>query len=497
MATVDNNLGQKWRFSVSISRFIVVLMLLVLLLGANERYWIVSIRNHNRNFTLEESLLKNVAHMRPITIYNDEAETTKACGIPNVCLHSSHSEGKTERVVYVPSEYESLKRRLQSCLGFQLEMKFYNRASPPTSLREPLRSRMDVDSLGLPVVDRYFTHFAHFGPEFLRNLLPISLFLSKPRRLRPRCLSQNGSISECTEMYKWPSNPRVIVSSSASKVKWTQDFLALITKDGQYLHNMTAYDAEDAPPICVRSMLTSGTRYSSSVQIHDRWLQSRGVIRNLKQKLPCSPRVVVLLREWNWRLARTIPDPQRSELRSAIEKQLSSVGIKPKVELIVNLSHARDFTKQIAVMQRADILVCVHGAELTNALFMRRNAHVIELSPFGFQYGYFDGVFATAGVKSVRLCAPPDPTEFRKCIIKSESKINAENAHKMPPVIEYNRLLQQYRANNNTTPTKESCQLHNPSAVICARSQQLPIKPIRVAVAVAKRASDLCNSAKN
>eukprot|EP00181_Compsopogon_caeruleus_P002422 CAMPEP_0184686800 /NCGR_PEP_ID=MMETSP0312-20130426/24108_1 /TAXON_ID=31354 /ORGANISM="Compsopogon coeruleus, Strain SAG 36.94" /LENGTH=94 /DNA_ID=CAMNT_0027142287 /DNA_START=207 /DNA_END=487 /DNA_ORIENTATION=+ len=52
----------------------------------------------------------------------------------------------------------------------------------------------------------------------------------------------------------------------------------------------------------------------------------------------------------------------------------------------VNVSHevkqfdSEPFNAQAETMQRADILVSVHGAEMTNVVFLRKDSHVIEIS---------------------------------------------------------------------------------------------------------------------
>lgn len=60
-------------------------------------------------------------------------------------------------------------------------------------------------------------------------------------------------------------------------------------------------------------------------------------------------------------------------------------------------------------MQESDIVVAVHGAGLTNMIFMREGSHVLEMVPFT----YFPSIFRDfgtqhLGVSSLQISAEPD-----------------------------------------------------------------------------------------
>lgn len=89
-------------------------------------------------------------------------------------------------------------------------------------------------------------------------------------------------------------------------------------------------------------------------------------------------------------------------------------------------------------MQKADVLVTVHGAELSNALFLRRNARLIELMPFGGSTTYFKIALADRiHARHIAYATDPDPERFYKCVEKYEmNRLLAEaldvyNRHKV------------------------------------------------------------------
>eukprot|EP00171_Calliarthron_tuberculosum_P009548 IDg9548t1 len=449
---------------------------------------------------LPPQVLKRAEHASSIKIYTDEAQSTQVCGIPDACVLSAYDADAFKRVVYVPARYQRHKTRLSRCIPYNFDLQFYDRSSPPRELQKPLRDRINVDALGIPITDNFFAHFAHFGPQFVGyTLLPTSLFLAKNRTLRVRCLSNSGELSECAGTNAWPTALRVVVGESEFVTGWVRDFLGMLTQDGRYLHKTRAYNASHAPPLCFRSLLVTKRGYDSGLEVHDRLLRSKGISRVLApgRGRACAPRVVVLLRAWKWRVARTVPERARNALRTVIESRLAAANITPNVEVIIDLSQGRNLSQQIAVMQRADILLAVRGAELTNTIFMRNGATVIEISPFGNHFGYFEGLFGSAKLNFVRLCSPPDPPEFRKCVIKAEPNVTSANVDRAPAVVEYNLLTQQFRTENNPITSPKACRLDLFRARVCARSQQIPIDPSKIAAVVAQRAGALCNSASH
>eukprot|EP00180_Rhodochaete_pulchella_P003650 Plantae.Rhodophyta-Rhodochaete_pulchella.ctg6433.p1 GENE.Plantae.Rhodophyta-Rhodochaete_pulchella.ctg6433~~Plantae.Rhodophyta-Rhodochaete_pulchella.ctg6433.p1 ORF type:complete len:552 (-),score=71.44 Plantae.Rhodophyta-Rhodochaete_pulchella.ctg6433:1943-3598(-) len=127
----------------------------------------------------------------------------------------------------------------------------------------------------------------------------------------------------------------------------------------------------------------------------------------------CSLQVVVLDRQPGE--ARSIVDVEKltDSLRSA---KLSTtdgkdIGLSVRVARFASVS----FEEQIETMQEAHVVLSVHGAELTNLVFARVGALVIEITPFGYSVGPFDSISRGVGLNHVRLRAAPDLTALRTC----------------------------------------------------------------------------------
>jgi hypothetical protein len=75
-----------------------------------------------------------------------------------------------------------------------------------------------------------------------------------------------------------------------------------------------------------------------------------------------------------------------------------SRGLPVKVAYFEDLT----FLEQVLLMSRTAILVAVHGAGLTNSIFLPVGAAVLEISPFRFNYNLYERIAMNAGLVYVR-----------------------------------------------------------------------------------------------
>lgn len=141
----------------------------------------------------------------------------------------------------------------------------------------------------------------------------------------------------------------------------------------------------------------------------------------------------------------------------------------------------------MAIIQRADIVLAVHGAEFFNFLFLCKGTVVIELSPFGFFWPYLDKFISMAGASVNRLCMAPEHNRFRKCIQwKAGNFTEAFN--------EYKHMAKRYHLDVNMTGDASTCMLKNQFGFSCTRWQPAVFDPARVASVVAEHARTMCNN---
>jgi Glycosyltransferase 61 len=111
--------------------------------------------------------------------------------------------------------------------------------------------------------------------------------------------------------------------------------------------------------------------------------------------------------------SRSIPNAE--ELIDALHKESNLLRIKVVVTERIDFSsiHIR---KQFEVMQNTQILISVHGAELSNVLFLRRGASVSEVYPFRHTPTIFRDVLHALGIHHQKYIAKPDGETYQKCI---------------------------------------------------------------------------------
>lgn len=104
------------------------------------------------------------------------------------------------------------------------------------------------------------------------------------------------------------------------------------------------------------------------------------------------------------------------DVRAALLKEAS------RLEISINLVEREDFadipfSAQVQTMQHTHSLISVHGAELSNTLFMRRGGTVVEVYPFRYTPTVFTSLINICGLKHKIFIADPDIRSYKKCIL--------------------------------------------------------------------------------
>lgn len=427
----------------------------------------------------------------PLRLYTNTTGSAIACMIPNVCFSNS---GGRKQVLLVPARLRSHNTLLRACVPSNLPIDYYETGTVDSGL-----NRIDVDVLGIPFVDKFYKHFAHLGPKIIAfSLLPSSLFLSKNRTIVPHCVTPSGKPRSCETRSEWPVRPRIVVGDHVihnRKGVWNQDFTRLISNNFAYLHVQKFKNENDIPTMCYRSAITSPLRYDGSVELHDRILREKGVQRTLElgsNSELCKPRVVVLLRAPGRKLHRTFPEDMRVKLLETLDDQLKRANLVADPEIIVDLGSGRTPLQQMEVFQRADVLASAHGAELTNALFLRNEARVIELSPFGLYDSWFHKTIRAAHAQETKICAPPDRQQFKACIKDRMVKRGEDRNHvnQSPAMKEFDELANSHQLHPDQ-PKK--CQLKEEESRRCVRKQHILIDAEELSALIVAEVRALCS----
>lgn len=106
-----------------------------------------------------------------------------------------------------------------------------------------------------------------------------------------------------------------------------------------------------------------------------------------------------------------------AEVKARIESESTqlkapTVSVKVRVEYFEN----KTFVEQVDIMQRADVIVGVHGAGLSNLLFARKDTPVLEVFPFTYYAGPFPSVSRALFLRYAYIISEPDSKTFLECI---------------------------------------------------------------------------------
>lgn len=411
----------------------------------------------------------------------------ESCVIPNVCMQFNFTMKRT----YVPDSYRPRKALLRRCLG---EFQFYSPTAPSDEMRDALQRRNDVDIIGVPLNSPAYTHFAHFIMEFVRRLaVPASLFLRpEPPRARWMCPGPAGALVPC-------ANPgaigvlktRVVLSKDVllNPRSWNSQFFAMLL-GGTPARPRNVYLVPAKQPLhCFRSLLTSRQLADTAIPKRDSLFRAAGVSR--KRISTCRPRIVVIVRNPNIKIGRTIPAESIRRLHEELHAQMPEAS----VELLQGLG-GMSLKQQVALMQRTDVLLTVHGAELSNLIFMRRGASLVELFPFGYHSRWFKRLINAAGVTHAQVIAKPEKKRFLDCVNHKAPKLWPNLS---PDVMQRvkDKYMKHVRMWDRATTDAER---HNAGSFsdkahvmqVCARGQRIFIDPVKIAAIAVEEARKKC-----
>ncbi len=356
-------------------------------------------------------------HRPPLVLYHDDNDKLIACSIPNACMRMHIAI----REIYVPDAYRVHDAVLRRCRkfvnspsfpnSFDPVLRYYEANSSNPVLRDSLRNPQDVDVLGSPFNSQYHMHFAHFAADFVEYaMMPANEFVNNPKMsslLRPLCVFRTKS--ELCDSAHLPRAPRFVLATKRSH-GWITHLLTKISRSNATLHRAPYTSHKVAT--CFRSVITSPQRFDTEYAARDQLLRSVGVKREAPR---AASHIVVLSRGQNG--SRAMPTALKAQLKNELYTQLGKHQLTDTtVEFVENIGRL-GFDGQIALMQRADVLVSAHGAELSNALFLKRGSTVIEIFPFGWVFrNFFTNYFDAVHADRVEFYAPPDPERFMRCM---------------------------------------------------------------------------------
>ena len=366
----------------------------------------------------------SVSTAAPLIIYRTTSGLLRACVIPRLCSIEPLVGRRVE--FHVPEVYRPFEHVLRECIpttDTRFRLEFYRGEQPAHSLI----NTYDVDVLGRSLVSSWYRHFPHLARFMTERVLAVvSLFLSESASTlpSPRCMYAESDTAmrterPCARAEHLNYVPQILTSDKVLSNPWNRDFFQMLGKLASHspLVHVVREKSESVLRTtrmeCYRSVAMTPELYDSSIFDRDVPLRLAGVQRttpNCHRKT----HVVVLMRPVTG--SRSIDEQTLRDLGTELDKNSNIT-----TEWVSSLGDLA-LSEQVALFQRADILLIVHGAELANALFLRLGVAVIEVMPFGSNIRFFARMLRRLQTRQISFPSTPDSQRFFACLHSQTSK---------------------------------------------------------------------------
>lgn len=348
-------------------------------------------------------------------------------------------QAKSGRIV-LPKALKAHKAKLARC-GVLSSQNFYdpsNTSDPVYTLvqRDPLSGRNLRD---LDLVERHPPRRA--SHHFLADLLKVLFFIDvvyrtgseRPGPVGMKCLAASG------ETFDGPCSPNADIehASPAMYVRmesfvddaWVPHVLQMLARPESVLHHtpflflhhfdvLSKVQNDGKEPLaCFRSITTSSYPYgqipAEALGKSNPFFLANGIDREAHPtksrtadgKPACSIDVLV---------DRAIEVSDTADLSRDISAGCAKDGFSCTVSRLESASLTFDDTRR--ALQRSDVYVAPHGPSLANAVFMPQHAAVVEVHPFAWIPGMFQGISGQLRLTYTKMSSMPDVDSFTDCL---------------------------------------------------------------------------------
>lgn len=349
-------------------------------------------------------------------VWDDDSYVSKICRIRHACVERG-------MVVAVPEWMRSQVDRLANCGVYEphfISAKEWNATN----------ANANLDLFGaLPV--RYHI------PHFVTDLLP-ALYASEV--MRPTFSDRKTRRSECMRADSRPcerskeelkmallTEDRVATMRSEA---WVPQLVRMLPQKPVLAFPRNIY--KNGARACFRSVITYAPHsyvrrgrhwYGSQHAMFTQNKISRASVNRAPERGKCRVRITVLnrfgwLRRSGYLVGRDIMnvDEILAKLEQASRRTKTRDGVKLELDVAVEYFENTKFRDQVDIMQRADVILGVHGAGLGNLLFARLDAPFIEVFPFGYYAGPFERLSEALHLQYHNIVSEPDTANFYECI---------------------------------------------------------------------------------
>jgi len=375
----------------------------------------------------------------------------------------------------------------------------------------------DVDLVGA-VVPRY--HMPHFWSDFLPAAEAYGVLLATNRsKLQVTCLGDGPCDGKAPPAHLLA--PAVLLPErlrAEAGTSWVKSVLAMLPpkKNGgggrgpEGLYVTDAFGAGGDGTACFRSLTVPRVRYGGdrlSVAAHQEHVlfSGNGLARSFPpQPGPCTLNVTIVNR----------PPPagpaalNRRHIKNAVdlgrrlEAAAATVTLPPGVPSLTITPRVVTFTElpvadQVAAMQAAHMVISLHGAEVTNAVWLRRGAVLAEVMPAFYDADIFPRQADAYGVGLFQVAAKPDAPAHAACLAHFHPPASAGAPAAAALVAAFARRAADAAAaapgrRRLAAGLNQGAHAELPHMRMCLREQALEVDAVRLAQETLRRGVALC-----
>lgn len=395
-----------------------------------------------------------------IRIYSDSKTRSPAlCRIPKACLD-------TDGTMYVPDYLRMYKHIIHGrCRISESQVVYYNENNDHIMHSPQYTARYPGTHVLGPRPLRY--HMPHLLDDFVSTVLVVAKYLQRetfaPWKAQDRTFHPPNTTVHCFDPNEpgfgddgmpCASNPPrkigILVEDRAQAVRWSPGFFKLLGTDEskaplEVLYENEIFPTGDPPGkdgarkkvvefrkrqpnpatrACFGSISVKASyqRITPDTIQHNVLFSHSGIQRVLPTFKPhqkCKLNITILNRPKTSQL-RGFPIGARSiqnieEVIKSLENKARSLGIVPNVQVHDKFGEV-SFTEQFAVMQNTQVLISVHGAELSNGILLRRGVRAVEIFPFRYTPDIFANQMRSFGMYHIAYVAHPDEQGYGQCV---------------------------------------------------------------------------------
>uniref|UniRef100_A0A6T6ACZ9 Glycosyltransferase 61 catalytic domain-containing protein n=1 Tax=Compsopogon caeruleus TaxID=31354 RepID=A0A6T6ACZ9_9RHOD len=278
--------------------------------------------------------------------------------------------------------------------------------------------------------------------------------------------------------------------------EWIREFLQVLGADSIVLN--TTSDSIT----CFNSIITASYKHRPQVSISHLLNQNSHIfsdnrLERMRTKDSCQcDRKVVIINRHDSSKARTIAN------LNELEKKIASTRVCGKMFAVETVYFdSENFSSQVGTMQSADIIVSIHGAELSNSIFLRTGSFLLEILPFAYYPKRFSRFSEALALDHLQEIAKPDGRSVSSCLKKLMRSTNDTTL-----LGNYHRLLNRFQeaATETRNLTKRfgfnildsDLNFEVPNQRVCMRSQVLQVDANSIANKIREREKKFCRCTK-